>query len=542
MTHRELIPTRWHMSRLLEIPAVFALLLIVALQSLSTEDIRFWDETVTLQLGLNVDTLGWPDWSRGATYIDIYWLLGQLVGDPQTVYFLMRVIAACSLVLGVWLATRLLTSWSVAWIIAALAATLPITYVWPGVAGPAAGAVVVAMAVAIKWHSPIAMGISSGLLWWAAGSRTEFTVAAAIGSMLTIGWLFWLIIKRGEPLGGRAWSIVSVTLGSVVLPALLFLRHGSPLEGWNRSFQAFAQHYGLRHGQPTDDMWQVSGGVVENTFPGATSVFGAFLTNPSAFLEHALQNILLAPVSLGGHLVAMEPGSLTEPTLAKGIAFAVMSGLALAVFVGGRNSWTQLLNLVTGLWSPGRRASLVLCLVILLSNFITIVTVYPRPHYILVPTLTLLVLIGVVMSRVGSQRFQVWLPFGPVVVFGLAFGLQAVGQMAERLSNPPPYAASLRALHLSDTKWKLLGTDRPVEPYVDSLTTVVPMITEGESFSEFLDSNDVNVSLVLPLLTFEPYAALPGFQEFYKDPSQFGFTQMAPESPFWVRTDPISRQ
>ena len=537
VTHRDLVPTRWQVSRLLEILAVFSLLLIVAIQSLSTEDVRFWDETVTLQLGLNVDTLGWPGWSRGATYIDIYWLLGQFFSDPITIYFLMRVISACSLVLGVWLATRILTNRSIAWVIAALAATLPITYVWPGVAGPAAGVVVVAMTVAMKWRSPIAMGISSGMLWLAAGSRAEFTVAAAVGSTLTIGWLVWLVIKRREPIASRSWSIVSVTLGSLVLPALLFLRHGSPLEGWNRSFQAFAQHYGLRHRQPTDDMWQVSGSVVENTFPGATSIFGAFLANPSAFLEHALQNTLLAPVSLGGHLVAMEPGSLAEPTLSKGIALTVVGSLVLALIVGGTNSWNRLRSLVSALWSPGRRVALALCVVILLNIFVTIVTVYPRPHYLLVPTLILLVLVGVGLGWVGSPRFQVWLPFGVVVLLVLAFGLQAVSQIANRLSNPPPYAASLRALNSSDTQWKLLGTDRPVEPYVDSLTMVVPTITEGESFSDFLDSNEVNVSLVLPLITFEPYAALPGFQEFYEDPSQFGFTQMAPESPFWVRTD-----
>lgn len=529
------------MSRLLEIPGVLSLLLIVALHSLSTEDVRFWDETVTLQLGLNVDTMGWAEWSRGPTYIDIYWLLSQFSSDPITIYFLMRVIAACSLVLGVWLATRLLTNRTIAWVIAAMAAVLPITYVWPGVAGPAAGVIVVAMAVAMKWRSPIAMGVSSGLLWLAAGSRAEFTVAAAAGTALTIGWLIWLFIKRQEPVGGRAWSIISVTLGSVFLPALLFLRHGSPLEGWNRSFQAFAQHYGLRHGQPTDDMWQVSGRVVENTFPGATSVFGALLANPLAFLDHALQNTLLAPVSLGGHLMAMEPGSLADPTLAKGIAFTVIGSLALALIVGGRNSWDRLRSLVSTLWAPGRRVALALCLVILLNILITIVTVYPRPHYLLVPTLILLVLVGIGLGRVGSPRFQVWLPFGVVVLFVVAYGFQVVSQMADRLSNPPPYAVSLRALNSTDTEWKLLGTDRPVEPYVDSLTTIVPTITEGQSFSEFLDSNEVNVSLVLPLITFEPYAALPGFQEFYEDPSRFGFTQMAPESPFWVRADPYPR-
>jgi hypothetical protein len=535
--HREINPAKTQMTRWLEIPAVMSLLLIVALQSLSTEDIRFWDETVTLQLGLNVDSLGWPSWSQGATYIDGYWLLGQIFNDPITIYMVMRVIAPCSLVLGVWLAARLLTNKPIAWIIGALAAALPLIYVWPGVAGPASGAVIVAMAVAIKWRSPIAIGIASGLLWLAAGSRPEFTIAAVVGTVLGAGWLFWLLIRHQEPMGGRGWSFVSVGVGSVVLPLLLFLRHGSPLDGWNRSFVAFAQHYGLRHALPTDDMWQVSGGLIENTFPGATTVLGAFRVNSPAFLEHVLQNVLLSPVSLGGHIMGMEPGSLVEPTVAKGIALSVLMGLILAVLVDARGSWMRMRGLVVSLWSPGRRVALAFCLVLVLNVLVTIVTVYPRPHYLLVPSLVVLVLAGVGLARIGSSRFQLLLPLTVVVFLFGVLGLQSVGQMAERVSNPPPYAASLRALNSVDTRWNLLASDRPVEPYVDSLTTIVPEITDGETFSEFLDSNRVNVSLVLPLITFEPYASLPGFQEFYEDPSTFGFTQLVQGSPFWVKSD-----
>ena len=528
--------------RLVEIPAVLFLVVVVAMQSLSSEDIRFWDETVTLSNGLNVESQGWPTWSQGATYIDLYWLLGTFLSDSITIYFTMRVISAVALVLGVWLATRLLAGPAIAWTLAALAAALPITYVWPGVAGPAAGLVVVAIAVAIRWRSPVALGVASGLLWLAAGSRAEFTLSAIAGSFLAALWILWLLARHRQPVGGWLWSVISTITGAIVVPILLFLRHGSPLEGWNRSFAAFGQHYELRFALPGDDAWQISGNVLETTFPGATSVTEALLVNPGAFGLHVLQNILLLPLSLGGHVTGMEPGSLLEPTIAKAMAFVVVASLAVSIVVDPRRAFGRCRSLSRGIWVPGRKIATILMGVILLNILVTVVTIYPRPHYLLVPTMLLLVLVGVLLAHVGDRRFQRWFLTGLVAMLFIVYAVLATIHFTERLSNPPPYASSLLLLQTSDNQWYLLAADKPVEPYVSNLTTVVPNVEGAETFDQFLEANKINVALVLPLMGLEPYAQLPGFAEFYNDPASSGFVQVVPESPFWVRLELVSAE
>jgi len=516
--------------------------LTVAIQSLSTEDVRFWDETVTLSNGLNVASQGWPTWSQGATYIDLYWFLGTFLNDPITIYFTMRVISAVALVLGVWLATRLLSTAAIAWTMAALAAALPITYVWPGVAGPAAGLVIVAIAVAIRWRTPMAIGIASGLLWLAAGSRAEFTISAIAGSLLALVWIMWLAGRHLKPQGGWKWSLISTSFGAIVVPTLLFLRHGSPLEGWNRSFAAFGQHYELRFALPGDDTWQISGNVLEKTFPGATSISEALLVNPSAFLQHVFQNILLLPISLGGHVAGMEPGSLLEPTIAKAMVLVVLVSLFISILIEPTRSFQRFQSLCLRVWIPGRKIATALIGMILLNILVTVVTIYPRPHYLLVPTMFVLILIGILLAHVSTQRIQRWLPVGLIMILFVTYAGISMIRLTERLSNPPPYANALRSLEASERQWKLLAADRPVDPYVSNLTSINPIVVSGQSFADFLAFNEVNATLVLPLMKYEAYAAIPGFQDFYNDPSTYGFVQVGSESPFWVRPDPLSSQ
>jgi hypothetical protein len=520
---------------LLEVPALLAILLVVAMHSLATEDLAFWDETAYMSSGYTAGQGGMSPFAYGATYSDLYWVLSHVVAGPIPLYFIGRAVAAGAFVLGVWAAARLLSGPRLAWAAAAVAAALPVTYLWPGVAGPASAAVIVGVALLLRWPGLGSLGAATGLFWLAAGSRPEFTWLAAACSVGALGWLVWSLRPRVGRAAVRIGPAIGVLAGAILLPAILVSLHGSPFADSGRDWVAFGQHYSLRHALPGEDSWLDWEAITARDFPGATGVLSAVTTNPSAFAGHVLANIRDTPNAIASEVLGLQPSQ--SPTGAVGVALLALlvAGVVVSLILSPTRSAQRLRGAWHAFLSPRYRPALLVGVGLLLLVVAPLAVIYPRPHYMVVPAAALLVGCVVVQRRIGSNRLTWVLPVLGVVVVFSAFGVRSAGALVEREYRPPALATAAQQLADDGRTWHLLAMDYGLEAFVPGLDRPVAPVQAGETMAEYLDRTGTNAALVNDRLAQGPWAALPGFAEFAADPAAFGFRPLAEGSHVWVR-------
>jgi hypothetical protein len=524
--------TRWPAA--IEFIAVGLLLLVVGLHSYVREDIWFWDDATYMARGILPEVYGEPSWVDSPLYSGMYAVLGTFQSDTIALYFVGRALSAVLFVALVWLSARLVSARSVAWAVAAVAAMLPVTYIWPGVSAPASGLLVLAVVVIYRRPSPVTLAAAAGLTWLAAASRPEFTwiaVALSVAAMASCV----LAQMRGPKSASPLKSGAGVALLALVPPLVLAVRYPTMFERSSREWTAFSQHFALRNPQDGLDSWQSAGAIAAQTFPGADTILGAALVNPSALLEHVLRNTVQLPLSLAGHALAIEPGSVLQPTLAKAAAASLVIGLLLAAVINRRSlvpmlrsAWTRSIHM------PLLAASATL-IVILVGSLLAMLVIYPRPHYLLLPIGLLLVASAAWLSRVPDRRFERYLPVAAVAVLFTALVVAGIPALSSRVSSPPPYESSLRELKALGASGGLVSGDTPIEVFLPGTVRADLGADQFASIADALDSRDVHVLQVSPLLTTSPWAQLGGFDEFYANPGTLGFRQVVPGSSLWVR-------
>jgi hypothetical protein len=510
------------------------LLIVTGVQSYVREDVWFWDDATYLGRGIQPDAYGPPSWVDSPLYSGMYALLAHIAPNPITLYFLGRLSSAVVLVACIWIAARLLSRPLLAWSVAALATMLPVTYIWPGVSAPASGLLIVAVALAYRWPTPLALAGTAGLTWLAAGSRPEFTWLAAALSVLAIAW--WARQSLRTPRPARMAFIWLALLGMTVgIPLLLASRYEGMFARSSREWTAFSQHFALRNTPAGQDSWQSAGDVAARAFPGASSIMEALLVNPVAFLEHIGRNALQLPLTLVGHGLAIEPPSLLAPTAPKIAAVLLLLGLAVAAWMNRSTIVDSTRSgLRTAIRMPRRMATVALA-GILLGSSLSMIVIYPRPHYLLLPLGLLLVAMAAWLSRLPIRRLQTYIPIGTTAVLFLIFAAGTAIALPNRIAEPPAYESALREVQRLGTAHVLVSGDRPIELYLPGVTFVEGPPPSAMSVQQAFDSLGVDVVQMSALLTSSPWTALDGFDAFYDDPGTLGFHQVTKDSPIWVR-------
>lgn len=518
---------------LLELAAVLALLLARGFKSVVSEDITFYDETSYLAQGLSAALGRWPKFTDGATYSDMYFLLSNFTTDPVGLYFAGRAVGAVAFVLGVWLSARILSTPLLAWAAAATVAALPLSSSWPGVSGPAAGAICVAVAIALRFPGSAGLGISTGLVWLAAASRPEFIWFAVFSSCASILLVTWAAFQRRMRTSAMSRSVAAVTAGAVVVPGMLIYLHGWPVSAAGRDWIAFAQHFSLRNVTWGEDPWLNALVVTERSFPGADSIFAAVMVNPAVFAGHAAKNLLDLPRALMNGLGQPPAGSM----LVGGLMLMFLAlGLVVSVAVDSRGAKERLRGLSrlfrrspylwVGLWLGALLFALMLPLVI----------IYPREHYLLVPGGLVVVALVSAQRYIGNPQWSAFIPGLLILACFAAFSALAVQQAIARTAIPAPLASAAIQLRVAETPWRLLGVDWGLEVYVPGLVQLGGEgVRPGTTFGEFLSKESVNAVLINDRFTQAEWSRLPGFAEFLEDPNTSGFFEVVPGSGVWTR-------
>lgn len=530
------MPTRKRTSaRALWLVDVVVLVLIggyVWLNSATREDIKFWDESLYLERGQTLGFSNQPGWEWNPLYSDIYWLLDSLGFDPINAYFAGRYITAMLIVVAVYVSIRMFASRGVAATGALVMASLPVTYVWPGVASPAAACVLLAIAVAWRWRSLPGWVAATALLWFAAAVRAEYVWAALAATVVFAVTLIVTASRRTI----RARTALGLGIVLIGVPLVLSVGYGSPLELGKRSWEAFSQHYEYRFAVEGDDPWNIDATKVEMDFPGIESIPAAAIGNPTAFAGHVVQNITWAPVTLAGHTAGFGGTSTTQNL--QGLLIAGVWSLSLLVLlIASRSRIPAVLRgLSSRIVSRSSAGSVVITLLGIGASLISVGVIYPRPHYLVVFVALLVTGSALLLSRLAGSSKHLRIPMAAIVILS---ALWVVTHTLTLLTgtHPTPNATSLRVLaDMGQPPLRLLTPERPIAIYADSLEAIEEPTFGAKDFGTFLEDNRVDVIYDGILFRSAPWSALPGFDEFVDAPEDFGFTAVTPDSAFLVQS------
>ena len=529
---------RWNLNiRGIELPALLAVLIVAAIRAIVTQDLVFGDEVGYLNSGQGISLGSLPGFSGSATYADLYFLLSNATSDPIGLYFAMRAVAAVSFVLGVWVAARLLVGPLLAWTGAATAVALPVAYVWPGVAGPSAGALLVGFALFARYRSLASLAAAAALFWLAAGSRPEFTWLALVSSITSLVWLVVEFRAGATAKPNRVPNFLAVLVGALGIPAALVFLHGSPFAG-GRSWVAFSQHFSLRNSFVGEDPWLDAAEIVGRSFPGVESVGQALLNNPSVFVSHLFSNIAGFPTYLF-HQV------LGGPTITSLMVFVLLVSMLVSVGMQPRLAFSRLRGKVRRYWGGLKKIENIVFVIVgilfLAAVMIPILVIYPRDHYLIVPAGLLILAVLVIQSQFGSTKITAVLPFAiSFLLFVLLTGL-VIQHTIGRMSYPAHTARAMSLMRDADTDWKVFSSGYglyQLNTFVDRAEIIYPEeLAPGQDLQEFFAQAGINaVWMTGDLVNFDP-SQLPGLDVFLQNPEKFGFTPIHPYSSFYVRVD-----
>jgi hypothetical protein len=528
----------WNLNiRGIELPALLAVLVVAAIRAIVTQDVGFGDEVGYLNRGQDISLGLLPGFSLSATYVDLYFLLSKASSDPIGLYFAMRAVAAVSFVLGVWVAARLLVGPLLAWTGAATAVALPVAYVWPGVAGPSAGALLVGFALFARYRSLASLAAAAALFWLAAGSRPEFTWLALVSSITSLVWLVVEFRTGATAKPNRVPNFLAVLVGALGIPTVLVFLHGSPFGG-GRSWVAFSQHFSLRNSFVGEDPWLDWTEIVGRSFPGAQSVGQALLNNPSVFVSHLFSNIAEFPTFLI-HQV------LGGPTITSLMVVVLLVSVLVSVGMQPRMAFSRLRGKVRryrgGIKKIENIVFVIVGILFLVAIMIPILVIYPRAHYLVVPAGLLILFVLVIQSQFGSTKMTAVLPFAiSFLLFVLLTG-QVIQDTIGRMSYPAHGARSMSLMRDADTDWKIFASGWDVYQlitFVDRAEIIYPeALAPGQDLEEFFAQAGINaVWMNEDLTNFDP-SLLPGLDVFLQNPENFGFTPIHPYSNIYVRVE-----
>jgi hypothetical protein len=377
------------------------------------DTVRHFAQAVSWSPGLPLDPV------RGPLYVQILYLLARLSGDAYATLISLRLLATFVLAATVLAVFRRLLSPLWAWLCAAWWVLLPVHFDTLYELHLFAAATAVPAAVFAARGSPAGRGIALGLL---AGTallvRAEYALAAmgfgvaclaheASGTRRrgTGPWVSRLIRPYGLPL---------LTVGVLLLPIYVPIRV-DPGVAFNRMTgkhslnfcQAFALNYKQRRADFPRDPWLACGTLMERVFGERRPTLArALASNPAAVLEHFLWNVRLAPSGLqllifGRTSDSLSPDFVAMPTRSPAATAGTtfLLGLLAAAFLRARRRRDAARPSAV----PGAQWGWCALLCLGVTAVFVMVTVRPRPGYILPLTVLALAVIG----RATQSLFEV---------------------------------------------------------------------------------------------------------------------------------------
>ncbi len=216
-------------------------------------------------------------------------------------------------------------------------------------------------------------------------ARPEFFLTYLLFLAIFIGLL--VISTRKEWQSSRLATFVSVVLVS----GILISSFGLPLSG-NRSLVAFGQHFSVNWTQWNRDSglspWTNWEEIINQNFGNIDSPMEALFSNPVLFFSHTIANVIGTPEVLFN--LFFQHTNLVLSNQLRATEGYILFGLILLLLFISRNRWLPQLHDRL----HASRNSLLIYSLFLITSFISVVAIFPRPHYLLLPGVLIIIAIA----------------------------------------------------------------------------------------------------------------------------------------------------
>jgi len=494
-------------------------------------DIRLWDETDYLGYGLLDPSWLMRQYEVGPLYGKFYHLLALATGDPSAaqLYFLgglvVILLGLFGTALGVWAASR---SVGFAILSVSLIVLSGTANIWPRISFLCLFILGVGFTAVTAARGRFAKASLLALTCFLASFvRPEYVLAFYASLALAFAWAIEAVPQH------RLQASVLHTPGLAALAAIAILSilWSFPLlQGGQRAFIAFGQHYSYRavaaHHLAIEP-WLNWRTIVAQDFPGAKSLTDALLINPALVLGCFVKNAF---------------GFVPEPwhsPRARYIPWGAAGLLAIGVALWSAQPWRR----DTKHFDAGTRMNALCAAILLIPPTLSLITIFPRDHYILLEMATGMVLVGsLIRTRMAMaliRRLRVtgvvskaiaadWLPLAIASVFALL--------SLPILPAPQPRLAAVDAFHAAGPMVRVLESEGGLCIYGAPIckTVLAKTVPAGVDFPRYLDSNSIDaVAVSTAMMNVVDIKENPSFQNFVATAAARGWSRhdLPPISP-----------
>ncbi|ACL24880.1 hypothetical protein Cagg_1992 [Chloroflexus aggregans DSM 9485] len=465
------------------------------------------DETLYLYSGITQTTPA----DYGPLYGLWYWLLWWTTPDRIDLYYLNWRMTTLLPVLAFYLICRLnrvtpLVSAVAAWLL--LISSINVS-TWPRVSHLALFIVLLSLSAIslLRSRSRSSLAIATGLLA-ASYVRPELFLSYVAG----LGVVLIDLIRDYRQKQLLPWLTMIIT-GFVQLALLIW--QGVPMTG-ERSFVAFSQHFAtswITWNNSQLDPWNDFPYIMQTAFgDDVDTVWEAFLANPMLILRHMVQNV----IRLYGIATLLPVGvvhySATADRIDKLFLWVVLF-TALGVFLMTLHLIRRSISELLFRKEHNRlRVWIIICTLLV---FISIISIYPRPHYLLLLILPLLFFVIVVYT--ANQPLTP--PRLPELVLTVSL-MFLLTPMPWWSTNNQWQTPALRFLNtLNSVQQAQLTVLVPLDIaglYIPTFKKIIAYHENGNEFMDLLDEADIviigSVSSSETIRRFTSYPQQYGFE------------------------------
>lgn len=458
-------------------------------------DLMLWDESVYMANGIYYwGSESLSNHESSPLYSWLYHVMNNISDSPEDLFYKVGILVVVGAIASVFLASLYLSSS----LFLALALTSVLVLGNFPMIGPRLvyAAVIIIMSGGALGYSmstlPARLSCLALTAFITAFIRPEFSLAFHLLFASAIVVLVYIVIKQKSELFclPRLWPGLYFSVFTLIAVAVLcFLWSYPKLSGGGRAFMAFGQHYSLYWANETKSNvepflnWE---SIIQRELPGVQSEVGALVSHPAKILRFFLYNIVKILTELSDAFYGLYRNYM---------AFVWCLALSLlCIYMTSRYSLIK----AESLHGRGKVSVLIVQDILiwcLLSSpvLISIIIIYPRPHYLIVLFALVILLVSAVAKRLNVSSH-------PLVALGIS--------LAFALSVNPVQPISRYNLDLVKKleTFGYLGTMLEIDggwcffipkQCVPSFVTQIP---RGVTVYDYLDKASIDSVLISPLL------------------------------------------
>lgn len=502
----------------------------------NTVDIKAFDETIYLYQGVIINKKGLPSSQFAPFYSIRYYVLSLFEPNRVDLYYLNQkiLIILTGLLLYIFLRILKNKNW-LCFIISYFYVNSHIIMIWPFVNLFTLLIILFCSIIATYFfiNKQIYYYIITIAFLYASWTRPEFFIAFI--SLLILSIINFYRLNKNK----KIWYELIVFISIIVLSVYIFR---NPLSG-GRSFFAFSQHFALNWvdwNKSDLDPWFDYNIIVKETFGNSKNIIQAFYANPLYFFKHILSNIIQINKTVIDLLTPIHSDFL--PTIFTSYYKIFINIVILFLLIVLVYKFKQFLAQIRVLIKNQYfRRTLIIFLGILFAVLPSIIIIYPREHYLIIPLVFVLVLVTCYFNYLLLE-LSINIPkikFFPSIIImllllfvtpNISSAYNFIPKINKQYESDTPNLTTIRFIKKLPIKFPVTILDgASIYPYYgDNYRGIIFFEKPSDDkFFEFLDAKNINIILITPeLFSQRLYINDKDFLSIIHYPTNYGFVRI----------------